>query len=53
MAIGALKRWMIYGGFDGFRFDLATRSVAALAASTRMRRFSKLLPKTQFCNERV
>ena len=24
MAIGALKRWMIYGGFDGFRFDLAT-----------------------------
>ena len=24
MAIGALKRWMIHGGFDGFRFDLAT-----------------------------
>ena len=24
MAIGAMKRWMIYGGFDGFRFDLAT-----------------------------
>jgi glycogen debranching enzyme GlgX/4-alpha-glucanotransferase len=24
MAIGALWRWMIYGGFDGFRFDLAT-----------------------------
>ena len=24
MAIGALRRWMIYGGFDGFRFDLAT-----------------------------
>ena len=24
MAIGALKRWMLYGGFDGFRFDLAT-----------------------------
>ena len=24
MAIGALKRWMVYGGFDGFRFDLAT-----------------------------
>jgi glycogen operon protein len=23
MAIGALKRWMIHGGFDGFRFDLA------------------------------
>jgi glycogen debranching enzyme GlgX/4-alpha-glucanotransferase len=24
MAIGALKRWMVYGGIDGFRFDLAT-----------------------------
>ncbi len=24
MAIGALRRWMIFGGFDGFRFDLAT-----------------------------
>jgi glycogen debranching enzyme GlgX/4-alpha-glucanotransferase len=24
MAIGSLRRWMIYGGFDGFRFDLAT-----------------------------
>ena len=24
MAIGALRRWMIYGGIDGFRFDLAT-----------------------------
>src|ERR1700722_17918947 len=24
MAIGALRRWMVYGGFDGFRFDLAT-----------------------------
>ena len=24
MAIGALRRWMIHGGFDGFRFDLAT-----------------------------
>ena len=24
MAIGALKRWMLYGGIDGFRFDLAT-----------------------------
>ncbi len=24
MAIGALRRWMTYGGFDGFRFDLAT-----------------------------
>jgi glycogen debranching enzyme GlgX/4-alpha-glucanotransferase len=24
MAIGALKRWMVQGGFDGFRFDLAT-----------------------------
>ena len=24
MALGALRRWMIYGGFDGFRFDLAT-----------------------------
>ena len=23
MAIGALRRWMIYGGIDGFRFDLA------------------------------
>ena len=23
MAIGALKRWMVNGGFDGFRFDLA------------------------------
>jgi glycogen operon protein len=23
-AIGALRRWMTYGGFDGFRFDLAT-----------------------------
>ena len=23
MAIGALKRWMVHGGFDGFRFDLA------------------------------
>jgi glycogen debranching enzyme GlgX/4-alpha-glucanotransferase len=23
MAIGALRRWMIHGGFDGFRFDLA------------------------------
>ncbi len=23
MAIAALKRWMILGGFDGFRFDLA------------------------------
>ena len=24
MAIGAMKRWVVYGGFDGFRFDLAT-----------------------------
>ncbi|MBV8793426.1 MAG: bifunctional glycogen debranching protein GlgX/4-alpha-glucanotransferase, partial [Hyphomicrobiales bacterium] len=24
MAIGALKRWMIHGGVDGFRFDLGT-----------------------------
>ncbi len=24
MGVGALKRWMIHGGFDGFRFDLAT-----------------------------
>ena len=24
MAIGALRRWMTYGGIDGFRFDLAT-----------------------------
>jgi glycogen debranching enzyme GlgX/4-alpha-glucanotransferase len=24
MAIGAMRRWMVYGGFDGFRFDLAT-----------------------------
>ena len=24
MAVGALKRWMICGGIDGFRFDLAT-----------------------------
>ncbi len=24
MALGALRRWMIHGGFDGFRFDLAT-----------------------------
>ncbi len=24
MAIGALRRWMIHGGVDGFRFDLAT-----------------------------
>ena len=24
MAIGALRRWMVHGGFDGFRFDLAT-----------------------------
>jgi glycogen operon protein len=24
MAIGALKRWMVQGGFDGFRFDLGT-----------------------------
>jgi len=24
MAIGALRRWMVYGGIDGFRFDLAT-----------------------------
>jgi glycogen debranching enzyme GlgX/4-alpha-glucanotransferase len=24
MAIGALRRWMTHGGFDGFRFDLAT-----------------------------
>jgi glycogen debranching enzyme GlgX/4-alpha-glucanotransferase len=24
MAIGALKRWMVMGGFDGFRFDLCT-----------------------------
>ncbi|HLX98049.1 MAG TPA: glycogen debranching protein GlgX [Roseiarcus sp.] len=23
MAIGALRRWMVVGGFDGFRFDLA------------------------------
>jgi glycogen debranching enzyme GlgX/4-alpha-glucanotransferase len=23
MAIDALKRWMVHGGFDGFRFDLA------------------------------
>ena len=27
MAIGALKRWMIYGGFDGFRFDLAATAL--------------------------
>jgi glycogen debranching enzyme GlgX/4-alpha-glucanotransferase len=24
MAIGALKRWMVQGGIDGFRFDLGT-----------------------------
>ena len=24
MAIGALKRWAVQGGFDGFRFDLGT-----------------------------
>jgi glycogen operon protein len=24
MAIGALRRWMVHGGFDGFRFDLGT-----------------------------
>ncbi len=24
MAIGALRRWVIQGGFDGFRFDLGT-----------------------------
>jgi glycogen operon protein len=24
MAIGALKRWMVHGGVDGFRFDLGT-----------------------------
>ena len=24
MAIGALRRWMVVGGFDGFRFDLGT-----------------------------
>ena len=24
MAIGALRRWMVHGGIDGFRFDLAT-----------------------------
>ena len=24
MTIGALRRWMVHGGFDGFRFDLAT-----------------------------
>ncbi len=24
MAMGALRRWMTYGGIDGFRFDLAT-----------------------------
>jgi glycogen debranching enzyme GlgX/4-alpha-glucanotransferase len=24
MAIGALTRWMVQGGFDGFRFDLGT-----------------------------
>ncbi len=24
MAIGALERWMVHGGFDGFRFDLGT-----------------------------
>jgi glycogen operon protein len=24
MAVGALRRWMIHGGIDGFRFDLAT-----------------------------
>ena len=24
MAIGALRRWIIHGGIDGFRFDLAT-----------------------------
>jgi glycogen operon protein len=24
MAIGALKRWVVQGGFDGFRFDLGT-----------------------------
>ena len=24
MAIGALRRWMVHGGVDGFRFDLAT-----------------------------
>jgi glycogen debranching enzyme GlgX/4-alpha-glucanotransferase len=23
MAIGALRRWVVHGGFDGFRFDLA------------------------------
>ena len=24
MTIGALRRWMVHGGIDGFRFDLAT-----------------------------
>ena len=24
MALAALKRWMVFGGVDGFRFDLAT-----------------------------
>ncbi|MGH6799102.1 MAG: 4-alpha-glucanotransferase, partial [Roseiarcus sp.] len=24
MGVGALKRWMVHGGFDGFRFDLCT-----------------------------
>ena len=24
MGVGALKRWMVHGGFDGFRFDLGT-----------------------------
>ena len=24
MAVGALRRWMVHGGIDGFRFDLAT-----------------------------
>jgi glycogen debranching enzyme GlgX/4-alpha-glucanotransferase len=31
MAIGALKRWMVHGGFDGFRFDLGA-SLGRVAA---------------------
>ena len=41
MAIGALRRWMIHGGFDGFRFDLAT---ALGRARGRLRPARAVLP---------
>ena len=44
MAIGALRRWMVHGGVDGFRFDLATALGRARTASTRMRRSSRRSP---------